>query len=267
MIDALRGLLGGLGGGLNAFIDNRQQQLENDNKNRQILVQEQEAKRLQQAQEWEESKAAYEALTGEYDPNDATIQPMIGKLPFVKNPNGTLSRPMNQQEQHVDLQNKLLRLNDNGRKYFMENPQALEDYGAAQRIMLSFGFKPTDAPKTLQQIQAEANAEYAPRAADAALDRATQERIAAGRNATDVYQADKMYDSRQAMLNGQMDRLEFSALNRPINEDDYQMWLRTEFLPNNREMYNQMLGKVDGQKLDSWVREAYLQARNPMLKK
>lgn len=267
MLEILQGLFGGLSGGLDTLSQHNQQKIENAQKLRQIQVQEEQNRRQQQVAEFEEKKAAYEALVRgqEYDPTDSSITPLIGKFPLIKTSSGKLIRPLNVQEQKVDLENKLSRLNDQGREYFAQNPDALLDYDKAQRIMLSFGFKPTDAPKTLQSITAEAQAEFAPRAAVAAEDRASQERIAGGRNATDRYTAEVMAEGRANTLQGQMDRLLFSTQNKPIDEDEYTVW-QYKWKRQNPQYYNEAIQKgMTPQQIDQAMRKLYVQSRQPLL--
>lgn len=255
----IQGLLGGLGEGLSNWGDLRQQHAENLQKERQIKVQEAEALRQRQADEFERQKTLYQALNPEQDLNADEAQPFVNSgFKFYKNPTtGLLRRHMDPEEEMQTLKNRVGRLNEEGRIFFQNNPEIFNNYNAAQQAMLRFGLDPDDAPKTLQQIEAEAQAENNPRAKLEREKMAHEIKIQGMRDATDISVADKM--SGRSLLGLQ---------NRPIDEQDFQTWKTLTFrrTPDLVQQYNEALAAGKSQyELDLTLRRLYSQSRQPNL--
>jgi len=208
ILGGLQGLLAGVGQGLGQIQSSRQQALENEQKARQIQVQEAEQKRMNQVLEWEKAKGAYESMMGEFGQEEITPLANQG-LKFVKNPNGTFSRPLGAQEQ-TQLKN----------------------------IDPAF-------------IGQKAQLEYAPRAADSALDRQNaitlantqgqnQLNLAGVNNAADLKQTEMTTGATRYSADRMYDRVTDAAGMKPIDPKQYNEWKMTMFAtsPGAREDYN-----------------------------
>lgn len=220
LVQALQGLVGGVNQGLGGFLDNRNQQMEQQNRERIAKVQEAEALRAQQAQQWEEDQAAYKSLMGEIDPSDPLVSRFAGKFPLVKTPSGKLSRPLGAQEQ-----TQLAQIDPN----FISQKANLEYAPRAQDSMLD-----REHDVKLEGLRGQRSAaELANAIAIARLqEQGDTERTGMTTKAS-MYGADKAYDRT-------IDAAELKP-DKPIDEAQYMVW-KLQFLSDHRarEVYNNL---------------------------
>jgi hypothetical protein len=256
---ALQGLLGGLSSGLGGFQDQRQQQMENDQKVRQLQVQEAEAKRMAQVSEFERLKAAYEAANPSMDMDPQIAQGFAGKFPLIKSETGGMRRPFSVTEQAQDAQAKLTQLGitdktmeREGFEFISQNPNMPHDQ--LSRLVARYGIGANQVPPTLQDIQSEAKAKFAPQIELAGINNAADLQQTGMQTAATKYSADQMYR-----------RVTDAAGMKPVDPKKYSDWKMQYFAtnPQAREMYNTATRDHGPAQAEVWLTEAYRQMFGP----
>lgn len=236
----LQGLLGGLSGGLEGFVRQRDAQTEQARQQKLLQLQEAQNLRAQQAQEFEELQAAYRAANPDMDLDPELGQKFAGKFPLLKSDSGGFRRPYSIEEQSQNAQRKLAELNitEEGRKQkalelLRTNPTLMNaPQSEVQRFLLQQGLI-TNVSALPSDIQTEAAAKFAPELAGrkelAGIENAAQMARTLQQTAAQRYAADQM------------------ALGRGVTADlrsdaNYNSW-KTGYLKSNLQAareYNQI---------------------------
>ena len=253
---ALQGLVGGLSSGLGTFTDLQKQQAEIANREKLAQVAQQAEERQRMADEWEQQKAAYEAMTMPIAADDPLVGKIAGRLPLIKGADGMLSRPLSKAEQAADIAIKAGQLKQEGRDYIAQNPMALNNPETAYQVMAKFGFTPNEMQVGLPVQSAEAQAKYAPQAAVQLAGDESAERIAAGRNATDLSVAKTMSDRAAMMQQEQDERVALTAQNRAVDPVEFDVWSRT-FKAKYPNEYNHVLREHGQMGADNYLLDYY----------
>jgi hypothetical protein len=240
---ALQGLFAGVNQGLGGFLDNREQQAEIMNREKLTAVAEAQAQREQQAQEFNQAKAAYEAMMNPVDATDPIVS-MATKynLPLHKQADGKVMRPLQAPEQA-----QLGAINPT-----LQGQIAAAEHAPVAATTISEGA--LNRGSQMEQLRAQL---------------ANSQAIAQGNNATTIAAAGMNNDARvhaaEAAAQAAQNRLMSGITGKEINEPEYMVW-KQRYLkdPVNQKFYADALARGKSEmELDLVMRKKiYPQFRN-----